>query len=170
MEEQYPERELPNKSGYRTYCPGPRFSSPAPITTKTIVDIVDRLNERFGDGYVFNPEPITEGGIEMTTWPNAVQDLNAYKTFKTFRFHIEPRSCGGWPTIRSTTMDQWRSNPPAVIWADPKLRGCVFLKAFHGAPVWTCDEVTIVMEVLTSVGLKCVKSSLPSNKRMKTKY
>lgn len=162
--------EVIGQNSMHTYCSGPRFSSPFPITSKTIVDFVDALSERFGPGYEFKPEPISEGGIEMTSWPGK-DDPRAYKTV---RFHMVH---GQWPIIQRDTLDQWRINPPVEIWTLPPrlgrdrahtLEGSTFFKAFYGAPCWTRESAGLVMDALNSVGFKCIKSSLPKNKDLQS--
>lgn len=69
-----------------TYASGPEISSATPVTTKTMVRLIDALKHHFGPGYEFAPEPISEGGIQMTHWPDQTDEPKG--TFKTFRFHM----------------------------------------------------------------------------------
>ncbi len=155
--------EAPARHTY-TNCSGPLFSSPSPITTKTIVDFIDALAQRFGDGYVFELEQITEGGIQMTSWPEKKDLANA---LKTLRFEL---GCKG-PVIKSDTLERWRNEPSIAIWTakrDEKLKGAIGLKAMQGAPCWTKREVSLIMDALNTVGFKCLKSSMPTNEDMKS--
>lgn len=155
--------EHTDTSGPYTCCGGPWFTFPYSITTKTIVDFVYALRARFGKGYEFRIEPITEGGIQMMSWPGK-EHARAYKTM---RFHIQR---GKWPFIEDNTFGQWENSPPILLWPLPPkeakkkqkpVDGELYFKAFSGAPCWTPDEVSLVVSATESVGFKCPKSHIP---------
>jgi len=52
------------------YESGIIWNSSVPITTKTMVRLIEELNKLFGEGYEFVPEAISGGGILMKNWPN----------------------------------------------------------------------------------------------------
>jgi len=154
-----------------TYWPGPRFTCVEVITTKTIVRIIDRLYSAFGPGYEFEPEPITEGGIQMTNWPGRVDHA-----FKTFRFAMW-QPYGKWPWIQhqhGSALNQWRHADAVTIWtpeprktgATPTVAGALFLKAFFGAPCWSHDELRMVMHAMHQEGMSCMKSKLPGRAKL----
>ena len=142
-----------------TYCDGPSFSTAEPITTATIVRLTDLLHAEFGPGYAFEPEPITEGGLLMTAWPGRRSG-----GYKSCRFFVDLPH-GRWPFIREDTLQQWRDDPPKVIWrlieGKKKIECDLFLKAFYGAPCWTQEEVNKLVRCLTAVGCRCTKVKIP---------
>lgn len=153
--------------GPYTLCSGVCFSYPFPITTKTIVDLVHGLRERFGEGYEFNLEPITEGGIEMIHWPDKQE--HEVGMLKTFRFHIHYG--GEWPQITRDHLRQWEKyGYETVIWKAPSLKkplkGNLYFKAFHGAPPWTLEEIGFIVSAFESLGFKCPKSKIPKKKNL----
>jgi hypothetical protein len=157
-------RQRTKTEGPYTCCNGPIFSCSFPITTKTIVELVHELQRRFGEGYEFGLEPITEGGIQMTSWPGK-EEGHVY-ALKTMRFQM---SQDNWPRIEKDTFSNWEENDPVVLWQEKKeakLRGALYLKAFYGAPCWTPLSVTHIVNALQSVGFKCAKSSVPKKSRM----
>lgn len=168
-----------------TCCFGPGFSSEVPITTGTIVRLVEALQRHFGPGYEFRPEPITEGGIQMTAWPGK-HDPSAYKTV---RFHVESncKGHGSWPWIDEGTWREWCENVhlglETPIWylssaanmqrgkkkkRASKLIIDTFLKAFHGAPCWTPESIGLLINAMEAVGLTRRRSRLPKKKDLKT--
>jgi len=153
------DREEPVPIPTYTYFAGPNIRVSRNITTKTMVNLIDALCERFGPGYSFALEPISEGGIQMTSVEHG---------FKTFRFNLN--NYGEWPSINgATTLQSWRDNEHAtVIWnaRDAVMRGGLFLKAFHGAPCWTRDELNKVASALASVGITCLKTGWPSDSKL----
>ena len=157
------EEEEDEKIGYYTYTPGFAFTAELPITTSTIVALCDQLASRFGAGYVFGPEQITEGGVLMVDWPG--RNLGE---LKTFRFWISEYTSGPskWPFIADPieTREEWRQQiaNPRVIWDIPTcflqsestvLHGHLFYKAFFGAPCWNTTELRYLAESFAAVGI-----------------
>lgn len=158
------------------------FKFRTPLTGSAFARICDDLDEEFGEGYHFVPEPISEGGIQMVRWPGKIDD----KAYKTVRF----QSAGGgghcWPRISSNpdeTLGEWRTNfsvvlrsradiPPPVSDDENSLyhrRPCnkqskvkpfnrrpwtmgLFAKAFDGAPVWTPVEAQKILRAFRPHG------------------
>lgn len=143
-----------DSSTIRTYCDaGTKITVHDPvITTKHIVTFIDELSRSFGGGYVFRPEPISEGGVEMINWPGKIAGA-----YKTVRFHFQAH--GGWPQIDGDgVLEKWRREQAVVIWHNSgAFRGSLFIKAFDGAPCWTKAEINIVLEALRTIGFKCTK-------------
>lgn len=146
-----------------TYCPGPVFTTIAPITTNTIVMMIDILTKRFGPGYSFEPEPITEGGIKMTNWPGKTETQ-----FKTFRIQIV-QGTGNWPIIYPNQLDTWKHGDEVTIWSGDKIKGHTCLKAFFGAPCWTTKELDHFLFAMAAVGWKYTKKSVPKKTKL-SKY
>lgn len=164
---------MEKKGAFYTYTYGPDMSTESPVTTRSIVKIIDSLHAQFGEEYEFVPEPITEGGILFTKWPGKKDGQ-----YKTFRFNFSHTS-GKWPWVeRNGQVESWRNSREEVIWSPPrrdagikrkkedqKLKGTTYLKAFYGAPVWTMAELKMFQVALESVGIAIRK--FPSVKRLK---
>lgn len=159
-----------------TYCSGPDLSSTSVITTKSIVTLIDTLSELFGPGYVFEPEPITEGGIVMTSWPNkeSTPKKGNNDCYKSFRFHFPDH--GKWPFIRRNTLESWRNTEAEPIWS-PKVHqvkkktvteliGATWLKAFNGAPCWTPEEIDRFVLALEEIGFTA--KNLPKKENLES--
>ncbi len=148
---------LAQNSSHYTYTDGAtKIKVKAPITTKTIVDLINELQRRFGPAYKFAPESISKGGILMTEWPEQIP-----KAYETFRFHFEHQNNadGQWPWVKDETLNIWGNNLPEVIWQPYDVKkpmiGSIFLKAFHGASPWTQNEVEMIIEAMQAVGFQC---------------
>jgi hypothetical protein len=144
-----------------------RFETNDHFTTKSIVTLCNLLEERFGAGHEFAPEPITEGGLKMTKFPGLVDGA-----YKTMRFSVGDSSRRvGWPWITSDARKRWNALPAEDLFArrDPefgssRLQIGLFLKAFHGAPCWTRDEIRIVAQCFEALGF--VSRGKPPSGRM----
>ncbi len=151
---------------FETYSSGFDVKAQQPITTKTIVGIVDDLKRLFGNQYDFEPEPITEGGILWTQYPGKTDT-----SYKTMRFHFDSEN-GKWPWIH--TFLQWRNNNAQTIWSNPpnqrgrtpKIEGGTFLKAFFGAPCWTIEEIDKFRSAFEHNGIQCLRNPAKSNLKM----
>jgi hypothetical protein len=120
------------------------------------VDLIDALKVHMGPEYSFQLNRISEGGI-VIKGPGERHPT----AYKCFRFRL--REYGKWPQISDDTMDRWRLDAPMAIWSPPisptgkvgKIVGFLFLKAFHGAPVWTPTELQHVAGAFADVGIRC---------------
>jgi hypothetical protein len=166
--------------GPYTHSIGPYFFKRV-VTTEDVFNLCVELEATFGPGYVFLPEPITEGGILMESWPGKLPEH-----YKSMRFHAKKPECferinGRWPIIDqnnpSRTLEDWGSSNPEVIWKDEREvinqygsgRGKTkfalgsgvwldtFLKAYYGAPCWTVSELSLVAACFEKVGFERIK-------------
>lgn len=80
-------------------------------------------------GYSFAPEPITEGGVQITHWPGKSTE----RAFKTFRFLCTD----GYPRVNESTPDDSVITMPG----GGANHFSVKLKAFHSAPPFTDAEL-----------------------------
>jgi hypothetical protein len=107
--------------GFRisTCKPGPKLECKNNvITTHTILELIQRLQEEFGPNYSFSPESITEGGILMTNWPGKIDGRypdEKQEPYKSFRIRLG--DYGRWPWIYETTVDNWLNNEAEIIWS-----------------------------------------------------
>jgi hypothetical protein len=125
------------------------------FTTRDIVDLIHLLEKPgvFSVPYKFYPEPITEGGLVLD-WPDRTDGQ-----YKSLRFYFN----GHWPVINCTTRWDWEDSPPITL-RDKEEFG-TFIKAFHGAPCWTKDELTAVKKCLLKLPcVKTVKGRIPGKK------
>lgn len=81
-------------------------------------------------GYLFAPEPISEGGVEITDWPGKTEA----RAFKTFRL----MSTEGYPWVDEETSDEFVFTMPR----SDKHYVTIKLKAFDSAPPFTDAELT----------------------------
>lgn len=81
--------------------------------------------------------------------------------YKALRFELN--NDGDWPQIQATSLQQWRDGPEETIWPvgrTGKRNGGTFLKAFHGAPCWTVEEVENFRDAFQSYGVTLSNSKL----------
>ena len=152
----------------RTYTQGFNILSEKNITTKDISKLCRRLTEEFNkmfnsNEFKFEPEPITEGGIIMVNFPN--KDDEMYKTIRIQLGFMNNRD--KWPWIQNEMIEKWESEPESKIITKDEIIS-TFLKAFHGAPVWTIEELEIFENCFSEIGLKR-KGKYPSKKSLKCK-
>lgn len=127
-----------------TYCSGDEFAFDGQLTKDMVASICKELSRLFGEGYIFEQEAITEGGILMKAWPGKAE--HHYKTMRWYGFEwpwvIQGERWEGREDI--IEKDRWR-------WGN---RISTFLKAFHGAPCWSIDEIMKIRDVLSEFGFK----------------
>lgn len=94
------------ESKISTYCRGPTLNFDETVTTRHIAQIIDKLHALFGDGFKFEPERITEGGIEWVDWP----DKHA-QHYKSFRLGFIYK----WPFVSSPVdIKEWESKATPI--------------------------------------------------------
>lgn len=149
-----------------TLASGYHISHQGPITSKTIVALIDALESVFGEGHRFVPESAAEGGLLWAGRPG--QDIA--RGYKSVRFHLQE---GTWPWIGPDILDEWRTAEEGlVIWKPPHLKtrveGSLFYKAFAGAPCWTQEEILLLKEAFAKVDILCT-GKLPTVKELCSK-
>lgn len=151
-----------------TYRSGPQLLVPSSLITKDdIARIIDNLHLLFGVGYEFKLEPITEGGILWTKYPEQKPDLLDYKCF---RFQIYGH--GKWPRIteKEGELDhEWRNNKDPI-WTNIKKPFPTCLKAFYsGSSPWTNHELRLFEQAFKE-GAGIIFKKMPNlNKRGRRK-
>lgn len=157
-----------------THCDGPTFFSHRDgLTTRDVVDLCRDLSLTFGRGYAFCPEPITEGGILMERWPEKKPN-----DYKSIRFHPRGKDQNDrWPRIEKDTLKNWNTGPNKMIFRSKlppepsSKKTCelyidTFLKALHGAPVWTRDEVSKLSTCFEALKFHRI-TKLPTKKHLR---
>ncbi len=153
-----------------TYTSGYDLTATQDITCNDIalmcMDLDAKFNDHFhSDQYRFVPEAITEGGILMWKWPGKKEDgKSMYKTMRIFFRN-------GWPWIRhdkDCCVEKWLGDGTVIRRDQTNLHlgpGIplfphqnslpinTFLKAFHGAPSWTVEELQLFEACLAKIGL-----------------
>lgn len=133
------------------------------MTKKDFIIFIDELNETFGEGWKFDLEPITEGGIVVTEWPGKTKDM--YKSMRFSRHSMNKDLRNDWPIVRHTGYrEEWMKSDSVIFKQDPRdsqprtLDECIGtnLKAFFGAPAWTKDELRKVEKVFDKFNV-CVR-------------
>ena len=108
-------------------------------TKSDLVKICLKLEEKFGEGYEFEPEAISEGGILWKNYPGKTR-----KMYKTLRF----RSGGvRFPFVNSSVMEEWKGNSEIVFKSGSRIG--TFLKSFHNSPEWTDKDINTFKHVFS---------------------
>jgi len=157
-----------------TYTSGYDLTATRDITCNDIAlmctDLDAKFNDYFSsDQYRFVPEAITEGGILMWKWPGKIEhgDDHRRSMYKTMRITFRR----GWPWIRhdyDCRVEKWLGDNTVICrgQTDLHLDGGIplystgnsrltntFLKAFHGAPSWTGEELQLFEACLAKIGM-----------------
>ena len=118
-----------------TYCCGSRLKMTRDVTSGDLCKACEHLNRVYGEGYRFEPECISEGGILLSSWPG--------------------KTAGMYKSLRLNCPDhRYRTDRTAeeVIYPHGRDRGGRYiqtiLKAFHEAPAWTLEELRTVCSAL----------------------
>lgn len=145
------------------------------ITKSDFVGMCEELTKRLG--YPVVPEPISEGGFLVKVPPSdGVPSI--YPAYKSCRL-----GCTKWPWLHGDNiMEEWKGNMDVLLekgekqrWVKGKFvngtivcsvmkkkeylpQECV-LKAFHGAPCWTVEEIHHLLDVLGGT----LKGKIPKN-------
>lgn len=143
-------------SEHATYTHGPLFRPTRPITGQILLDTCHALEKAFNtkhntDVYKFEPERISEGGIEWINWPGKTTEM-----YKTMRIYFSD-----YPWVDKIeqdpliVIDQRGSRPygPATCHRKESPWMGTYLKAFHSAPKWTADELDIFIIEFSKIGM-----------------
>ena len=128
-----------------TYTSGYSLKATTAITKNDIICLCSELNSRYTNGTTFEPEPITEGGIKFIFKDNS-------SWYKSVRLRLCNKN--KWPWITATVMNDWKDNTDILLHEQDKIT--LFLKSFHGAPVFTIEELQLWEECFNKIGLVTV--------------
>ena len=145
----------------RTYTSGLRLKTERIITKNDIIIMCNLLNGNceYSNLCEFTPEGITEGGILFNF--NDEFDKNWYKSV---RLCVGYNGAGGnWPWVNENVMTEWSCNNDIILQTNTKFT--IFLKSFHGAPLFTLDELKIWEECFKQIGIVKV-GKYPSKKSL----
>lgn len=144
---------------------GPKLRFRRNVTRSDYISICNDLSKEFskvfGGDYVFEPEPIKEGGFVLTEWPGKKD-----KMYKSLR-HLLGNGTAKlfdikWPWIGENVLDEWEKDDSLLI---PKTsNGYTTLKALEGAPVWTIKEIGVLYAVFSRHYITV--SCLPKRERL----
>lgn len=128
----------------KTYEYGPTLQCARDITKNDIIKLCKLLNKKvfFKGKCTFRPAKKVEGGIEY------VFDDNRW--YKSIRFCRNDFSFK-WPNVSENVMTDWYKNKDIIY--EKQHRFDTFLKAFHGAPVFTKKELEVWKDCLMTIGL-----------------
>ncbi len=128
--------------------------------------LIDRLEATFRPGYKFRPEPITEGGIQMTESPHFPKEGESYKSMRLCRGHYcldREWDTTSWPIIKDDWRETWSTAPlkdKVLFKGDPKttrrpIRDYygTYLKAFDNADAWTYADLKLIEKVFLEFGM-----------------
>jgi hypothetical protein len=94
-----------------TNCIGPSYTIKQSVSKKRLSKIANELDAAFGDGYVFEPEKITEGGFVMTKYPDKLS--SGYKSIRLGWVTSYSRlyeKIPYYPYVPVDWKDQWRED------------------------------------------------------------
>ena len=138
-----------------TYTDGFKYNFKK-FTSYDFINLLDKLNELFGQEYLFEPLKRMEGGIEFTLWPGKLEGEYKYITFGLSRF----------PWIVEDQYNVWKCTDEIILKEHNKTRidnkyfEHTMLKAIHGAPCWTQDEISKFKQAFEYAGLHCNKKKI----------
>ena len=140
---------------YYTYTSGLTLKAEKDVTKKDILCICEMLSSHpeYNASCHFEPERISEGGIIYK-----FNDTNGW--YKSIRF----RNGAKWPWIKD--IEEWIDSSDIIF--DANTEFTMLLKSFHGAPVFTHDELEIWENILNTIGIKRI-GKYPSKKYLKEK-
>lgn len=116
--------------------------------------------------YYFEPEPISEGGIIMRTWPGKHEGQ-----YKSMRIPMMNPVHGSsyWPIIQPHPMIHWYSNNE-IIWKsngdNVQLTIETVFKSFYGAPCWTMHELVMIAKCLEKHGFRILYDTFPDENKL----
>lgn len=147
----------------KTYTSGLSLKCEKAITKNDIITMCYLLNNRkeYSNLCEFEPEGISEGGIIFK-----FKDGFDPKWYKSVRLCVHcDGSKGRWYFINRNVMDEWPGSNDIIF--NEKNKFNTYLKSFHGAPLFTLDELKIWEECFNQIGIVKVgkypsKSSLSS--------
>lgn len=130
-----------------TYTEGIRLKTERVIMKKDIITMCNLLNSK--DEYLnlckFEPEAITEGGIVFK-----FNDGFDNKWYKTVRLRVYPGE-GKWYWVNENVMSEWCENDDIIF--DKNKKFTIFLKSFHGAPLFTLEELKLWEHCFNEIGI-----------------
>ena len=152
------------------YMDGPYLKFPKgavrSVTFQQLQDSCVSAQAELGDGYVLQPEAITEGGICFVDWPGKRGD--GYKTVRFINLG------GPWPELRDGevfgSVEYIAKTATSTFGPERGNSLYTLLKAFYGAPVFTTTELQAVMSSLASCYEGCKIVRMPSNSKLQRNF
>jgi hypothetical protein len=144
-----------------TYTNGLTLKTERIITKNDIITMCNLLNSNneYSNLCEFQPEGITEGGILFKFKDNF--DSNWYKSV---RLCVNSRCTRGiWYWINENVITEWSGNNDIIF--NNNIKFTIFLKSFHGAPLFTLDELKIWEDCFKQIGIVKV-GKYPSKKSL----
>ena len=144
-----------------TYTRGFTLKTEKNISKDNIITLCNLLEseDNFSDKCEFKPEAITEGGIQYK-FKNVSND-NWYKSVRLGCYN----SIGKWYWVNDNYLSEWTGNNDIIFEKNKKFT--LFLKSFHGAPLFTLEELKIWEKCFNQIGIKKV-GKYPSKKSLVT--
>lgn len=120
------------------------------ITKNDIIIMCNLLNGicEYSNVCEFIPDGITAGGILFKFNDNLDK-----KWYKSVRLCVNYRISGGkWYWANENAVNEWSGNNDIIFQTNTKIT--VFLKSFHGAPLFTFNELKIWDECFKQIGIE----------------
>ena len=144
-----------------TYTTGLTLKTTRVITKCDIITMCKSLNnkEEYSNLCEFEPEGITEGGIVYK-----FKDGSDNNLYKTVRLRVNSGASNGkWYWINENVMSEWSESNDMIF--DTNKKFTIFLKSFHGAPLFTLAELKIWEVCFNEIGIVKV-GKYPSKKSL----
>ena len=144
-----------------TYTTGLTLKTTRVIAKSDIITMCKSLNnkEEYSNLCEFEPEGITEGGIVYK-----FKDGSDNNWYKTVRLCVSYGCSGGkWYWINENVTSEWSENNDMIF--DTNKKFTIFLKSFHGAPLFTLAELKIWETCFNEIGIVKV-GKYPSKKSL----
>ena len=136
-----------------TYTCGLHLKTERIITKNDIITMCKLLNSKdiYSNLCEFEPEGISEGGI-VYKFKNCF-DNEWYKSVRLgINYHRNGyQSKGVWYWINKNIMTEWYQNNDIIF--NENNYFTIFLKSFHGAPLFTVNELKIWEECFNEIGI-----------------
>ena len=135
-----------------TYTSGYDLFFTRNITKGDMVNICNDLTSRFNNGYIFEPEPMSDGFIYIKNQKYKCMRLSCFRT----------------PLVLPNVMEEWKDSKDIFVskTVEDNFKGKrkhysstrmgfngqnyigTFLKSFYDAPAWTIKELELIKDVL----------------------
>ena len=154
---------------YTTCTSGLHFKCMKDITQNDIIVLCDLLTTKYNGLCTFQPEAITEGGIKFVFNTDC-----SSKWYKSVRLCVERGDTEGkWYWVDDEWRDKWTNCGELIFekfdYQRKPTKFSTFLKSFHGAPVFTIEELNIWEECFEKIGIRRI-GIYPSKKSLLLTY
>ena len=132
----------PYKLDNISYTHGYMLIAQTDIRKRDIILLCELLNDEYENLCFFIPEAKSEGGIKY----NFINE----GLYTAVRLGL--RNDKEWPWVNKDVMTEWKNNDDIILEKNKTIS--TFLKSFHGAPLFTLEELKLWEKCFNAIGLK----------------